>query len=64
MPTPDGRRGAGLGLTICKAIVDAHGGQITARNGAKGGAEFIVSLPCEDAAPRVALGDVATNTGS
>jgi two-component system sensor histidine kinase KdpD len=63
-PTPDGRRGAGLGLTICKAIVNAHGGQITARNGAKGGAEFIVSLPCEDVAPRVALDEAATNSSS
>jgi two-component system sensor histidine kinase KdpD len=41
----DGQRGIGLGLTICRAIVQAHGGQITARNKATGGAEFLISLP-------------------
>ena len=37
--------GFGLGLTICKAIVEAHGGEILARNRAEGGAEFRFSLP-------------------
>jgi two-component system sensor histidine kinase KdpD len=37
--------GVGLGLAICKAVVDAHRGQITAANAAGGGAEFTVSLP-------------------
>ena len=37
--------GVGLGLAICKAVVDAHGGAITARNAAGGGAEFSVSIP-------------------
>jgi signal transduction histidine kinase len=32
--------GTGLGLTIAKRIVQAHGGDITARNRASGGAEF------------------------
>ena len=39
--------GFGLGLTICKAIVEAHGGEIRARNIAGGGAEFSFSLPRE-----------------
>ena len=39
--------GFGLGLTICKAIVEAHGGEIRARNQAEGGAEFSFSLPRE-----------------
>lgn len=38
-------RGVGLGLTICKAIAEAHGGSLEARNRHGGGAEFIVTLP-------------------
>ena len=60
-PTVDGRRGAGLGLAICKAIVQAHGGQISARNRAGGGAEFVITLPCEETAPRVVLDEVPAN---
>ncbi|HVA45109.1 MAG TPA: sensor histidine kinase KdpD [Pirellulales bacterium] len=41
----DGRRGAGLGLAICKAIITAHGGRIWAENRAGGGARFCFSLP-------------------
>lgn len=50
---PDGRRGVGLGLAICRAIVEAHGGQISARNRAQGGAEFVVGLPCTESPPTV-----------
>jgi two-component system sensor histidine kinase KdpD len=38
-------RGAGLGLAVCKKIVEGCGGSIEARNRGKGGAEFIVRLP-------------------
>lgn len=44
---PQQTSGAGLGLSICKGIVEAHGGVITAHNGAPGGAVFTVYLPLE-----------------
>jgi two-component system, OmpR family, sensor histidine kinase KdpD len=37
--------GVGLGLAICKAVIDAHGGSLQARNAAAGGAEFTFRLP-------------------
>jgi len=37
--------GFGLGLAISKAIVEAHGGTISAANASGGGAEFRFSLP-------------------
>ena len=37
--------GYGLGLSICKRVVEAHGGTITAENNAGRGASFRVSLP-------------------
>jgi|SoiMethySBSTD1v2_1073268.scaffolds.fasta_scaffold21111_3 K+-sensing histidine kinase KdpD len=35
----------GIGLAICRAVVDAHGGTISAGERAAGGAEFTVTLP-------------------
>jgi len=43
----DGQRGIGLGLAICRSIIQAHGGQIHAANRPSGGAQFTISLPCE-----------------
>ena len=42
----DGYKGMGIGLSICKTIIRAHGGKIIARNHPEG-AEFIFSLPKE-----------------
>jgi two-component system sensor histidine kinase KdpD len=41
--SPDG--GVGLGLTICRAIVQAHGGRIAMRESASGGALVEFTLP-------------------
>lgn len=37
--------GSGIGLAGVRSIVEAHGGQVTARNRPEGGAEFEVMLP-------------------
>lgn len=37
--------GLGLGLSLVRAIVEAHGGKATATNGEKGGAVFEIALP-------------------
>lgn len=37
--------GVGLGLAICRAIVEAHGGTIHAETASTGGASFVFTLP-------------------
>jgi len=53
-------KGTGLGLSICYGIVKEHGGDITARNRAEGGATITVRLP---AATNVALPE-STSSGA
>jgi two-component system sensor histidine kinase KdpD len=43
-----GRHNMGLGLTVCTAIVRAHGGRMGARNLPGGGAEVSFSLPLRE----------------
>jgi len=38
-------KGTGLGLFICKAIVNAHNGHMSAFNNKDGGATFVITLP-------------------
>ena len=53
----EGRGGVGLGLTICRGIVTAHGGRLWVEARAGGGASFRFTLPQEGEAPRVPLED-------
>lgn len=43
--------GTGLGLAVVQRIVDAHGGSVSVRAGAGGGARFEVRLPGPSSAP-------------
>jgi K+-sensing histidine kinase KdpD len=39
------RTGVGLGLAICRTVIEAHGGTISAANRPEGGARFVFALP-------------------
>ena len=41
----DRRRSHGLGLSICKSIIEVHGGSIKAYNNSQGGATFEFTIP-------------------
>ena len=49
-PQGDGKRNMGLGLSVCRAIIRAHGGTISARNLSQG-AEFTFRLPLSKEVP-------------
>jgi two-component system sensor kinase FixL len=44
--------GLGLGLSICTAIVDLHGGRVWLQSGAAGATEFRFSLPLNSSQPQ------------
>lgn len=45
--------GMGLGLTICRGIIEAHGGRIWVEKRPGGGALFRFTLPIEQAQPTI-----------
>ncbi len=57
LPREGGGAGAGLGLAICRGIVEAHGGRIWAENREGGGTAFRFTLPIEGAPPVLAPED-------
>lgn len=59
--TKDGSGGTGLGLTICRQIMQAHGGYIAARNHPGGGAVFRWALPLGGAAEPVVAAETEDN---
>jgi len=51
---PEGtRRGIGLGLSICRGMIEAHGGKISAANRPGGGAVFTFTLPFTGRPPAI-----------
>lgn len=44
----DNRRGLGLGLSLCRSIILAHGGEITVTDNTPHGAVFTFTLPLEE----------------
>jgi PAS domain S-box-containing protein len=45
--TKEAGRGTGLGLTVCRSIIDRHRGTIRLDSGPGGGCRFVVTLPSE-----------------
>jgi two-component system sensor kinase FixL len=41
------RDGLGMGLSISRSIIDAHGGRLWAENNSDGGATFYFTVPVE-----------------
>ncbi|MFT7257521.1 MAG: two-component system nitrogen regulation sensor histidine kinase NtrY [Candidatus Azotimanducaceae bacterium] len=39
------KQGTGLGLPLCREIIEAHGGQLSIRNGAQTGLEVLMRIP-------------------
>ncbi|WP_412736820.1 sensor histidine kinase [Krasilnikovia sp. MM14-A1259] len=59
-----GSRGSGLGLSIVRAVCDAHGGTVSAVANPGGGLEVTVSLPGADSTPVVAASAAVPRMGA
>ena len=46
--TYDNKRSMGIGLSVCKSIIDAHRGKVWAENKIDGGAKISFTLPLEE----------------
>ena len=46
--TYDNKRSMGIGLSVCKSIIDAHRGKVRAENKIDGGAKISFTLPLEE----------------
>ena len=47
-PRSDIKRNMGIGLSVCRTVIQAHGGRITAKNKEAGGAVFCLELPIKE----------------
>jgi two-component system sensor histidine kinase KdpD len=54
---PTTASGVGLGLAICRAVIETHGGRIWAENRAGGGAAFRFTLPLDGEPPQIDMDD-------
>ncbi len=52
-PSPSSRGGVGLGLTLCRAIISLHHGEITGANRPGGGMTLRFTLPIEGSPPKI-----------